>query len=178
MDRFRPESFLPLTPVAFEILLALADGEQHGYSIMREVNVRSSGAVTLHPGTLYRALARLLESGLIDELAERPDPAADDERRRYYRLTKRGIAVARAEAQRIASQLAAPAQPQVARRSGVTWALEPPFPSRWRCSPTRALSGGDSATRCGATSSARSLPRTPPPGAFCHAGAPSSAAGI
>jgi DNA-binding PadR family transcriptional regulator len=107
MDRFRPESFLPLTPVAFEIMLALADGEQHGYSIMREVAMRSRGAVTLHPGTLYRALARLLESGLIDELAERPDSASDDERRRYYRLTSRGIAVARAEAQRIESQLAA-----------------------------------------------------------------------
>ncbi len=107
MDRFRPESFLPLTPVAFEILLALADGERHGYSIMREVSDRSRGAVTLHPGTLYRALARLLESGLIDELAERPDPAADDERRRYYRLTSRGIAVARAEAQRIESQVSA-----------------------------------------------------------------------
>jgi DNA-binding PadR family transcriptional regulator len=107
MDRFRPESFLPLTPVAFEIMLALADGEQHGYSIMREVAMRSGSAVTLHPGTLYRALARLLESGLIDELAERPDPASDDERRRYYRLTSRGIAVARLEAQRIESQLAA-----------------------------------------------------------------------
>ena len=107
MDRFRPDSFLPLTPVAFEILLALADGEQHGYSILREVERRSSGAVRLHPGTLYRALARLLESGLIDELEERPDPSADDERRRYYRLTIRGIAVARAEAERLASQLSA-----------------------------------------------------------------------
>jgi DNA-binding PadR family transcriptional regulator len=107
MDRFRPDAFLPLTPVAFEILLALADGEQHGYSIMREVAQRSSGAVTLHPGTLYRALARLLESGLIDELDERPDAANDDERRRYYRLSDRGIAVARAEAERMASQLAA-----------------------------------------------------------------------
>ena len=107
MDRFRADSFLPLTPVAFEILLALADGEQHGYSIMREVDRRSSGAVTLHPGTLYRALARLLESGLIAELDERPDPAHDDERRRYYQLTDRGIAVARAEAQRLESQLSA-----------------------------------------------------------------------
>ena len=105
MDRFRPDTFLPLTPVAFEILLALADGEQHGYSVMREVAERSGGTVTLHPGTLYRALARLLESGLIEELDERPDPADDDERRRYYRLTDRGIAVARAEAERIASQL-------------------------------------------------------------------------
>ena len=107
MDRFRPETFLPLTPVAFEILLALADGEQHGYSIMREVERRSSGAITLHPGTLYRALARLLESGLIAELDDRPDPSQDDERRRYYQLTDRGIAVARAEAARLDSQLSA-----------------------------------------------------------------------
>jgi DNA-binding PadR family transcriptional regulator len=107
MDRFRPDSFLPLTPVAFEIMLALADGEQHGYSVMREVERRSGGAVTLHPGTLYRALARLLESGLIAELEERPDPRNDDERRRYYQLTERGIAVARAEALRLESQLSA-----------------------------------------------------------------------
>jgi DNA-binding PadR family transcriptional regulator len=105
MDRFRPETFIPLTAVAFEIMLALADGDQHGYSIMRDVSHRSAGAVTLHPGTLYRALARLLESGLIQELDERPDPENDDERRRYYRLTDRGIAVARAEADRISSQL-------------------------------------------------------------------------
>jgi DNA-binding PadR family transcriptional regulator len=107
MDRFRPESFLPLTPVAFEILLALADGERHGYSIMREVERRSSGTVSLHPGTLYRALARLLENGWIDELDERPDPGTHDERRRYYQLTERGVAVARAEAERMASQLSA-----------------------------------------------------------------------
>lgn len=107
MDHLRAESFLPLTPVAFEILLALADGEQHGYSIMREVERRSTGAVVLHPGTLYRALARLLESGLIEELAERPAPEHDDERRRYYQLTEKGIAVARAEAERLASQLSA-----------------------------------------------------------------------
>src|SRR5919106_5679072 len=107
MDRLRTDAFLPLTPVAFEILIALADGEQHGYSIMREVERRSSGAVTLHPGTLYRALARLLESGLIEELDERPDPEHDDQRRRYYQLTSKGIAVARAEAERLASQLAA-----------------------------------------------------------------------
>jgi DNA-binding PadR family transcriptional regulator len=105
MDRLRVEAFLPLTPVAFEILLALADGEQHGYRIMQEVNARSGGAVTLHAGTLYRALARLLEQALIEEIAERP--TEDDERRRYYRLTERGIMVARAEANRLAGQLAA-----------------------------------------------------------------------
>ncbi|MFM8536038.1 MAG: PadR family transcriptional regulator [Acidimicrobiia bacterium] len=107
MDKFRPESFLPLTPVAFEILLALADEERHGYSILQEVETRSGGAVSLHAGTLYRALARLLESALIEELSQSPDPSSGDERRRYYRLTARGIAVARAEAERLEGQLAA-----------------------------------------------------------------------
>jgi len=106
MDKFRPESFLPLTPVAFEILLALADGERHGYSILQEVETRSGGAVSLHAGTLYRALARLLESDLIEELNESPVPSSD-ERRRYYQLTTRGIAVARAEVGRLEGQLAA-----------------------------------------------------------------------
>jgi DNA-binding PadR family transcriptional regulator len=106
MDKFRPDSFLPLTPVAFEIMLALADGERHGYSILQEVDARSGGTVSLHAGTLYRALARLLESELIEELGS-PDPTNDDERRRYYRLTSRGIAVARAEVGRLEGQLAA-----------------------------------------------------------------------
>jgi DNA-binding PadR family transcriptional regulator len=105
MDKFRPESFLPLTPVAFEILLALADGERHGYSILQEVESRSGGAVSLHAGTLYRALARLLESNLIEELDA--NGRSDDERRRYYRLTTRGIAVARAEVGRLEGQLSA-----------------------------------------------------------------------
>ncbi len=104
MDRFRLDAFLPLTPVAFEILLALADGERHGYSILQEVEARS--AVALHAGTLYRALARLLESRLIEELDAPPDAASADERRRYYRLTERGIAVARAEVRRLEGQLA------------------------------------------------------------------------
>jgi DNA-binding PadR family transcriptional regulator len=107
MDKFRPETFLPLTPVAFEIMLALADGERHGYSILQEVESRSAGAVSLHAGTLYRALARLLENDLIAELNESPDQSNSDERRRYYRLTTRGVAVARAEAGRLEGQLAA-----------------------------------------------------------------------
>ncbi|MFP5378794.1 MAG: PadR family transcriptional regulator [Vicinamibacteria bacterium] len=106
MDKFRPDAFLPLTPVAFEILLALADEDRHGYSIMQEVAQRSGGAVALHAGTLYRALARLLESALIEELDERP-ARGDDERRRYYRLTARGRAVAAAEAARLAGQVEA-----------------------------------------------------------------------
>lgn len=107
MDKFRPESFLPLTPVAFEILLALADGERHGYSILQEVETRSGGAVSLHAGTLYRALARLLESELIEELDRLPETSNGDERRRYYRLTARGIAVAKSEVGRLEGQLAA-----------------------------------------------------------------------
>lgn len=107
MDTFRPDELLPLTPVAFEILLSLADGEQHGYRIMQDVEARTGGRITLHAGTLYRALARLLEHELIEELSERPDPASTDGRRRYYRLTARGLAVARAEAARLADQVAA-----------------------------------------------------------------------
>ena len=107
MDKFRADHFLPLSPVAFEILLALADGDRHGYSILQEIETRSSGAISLHAGTLYRALARLLESGLIDELEAPPASGNDDERRRYYRLTSRGIAVARAEASRLEGQVMA-----------------------------------------------------------------------
>src|ERR1044072_8329290 len=107
MDKFRPESFLPLTPVAFEILLALADEERHGYSILQEVETRSGGAVSLHAGTLYRALARLLESDLIEELRQSPDPSSDDERRRYYRLTPRGTDVPKGEVGRRRGQPAA-----------------------------------------------------------------------
>jgi len=105
MDRFRPDQYLPLTPVSFEVLLALADGDQHGYRIMQDVNARSGGMVQLHAGTLYRALARLLEQDLIEELDERPT-GNSDERRRYYRLSARGRAVAAAEAARLAGQLA------------------------------------------------------------------------
>ena len=105
MDRFRPGAFLPLSPIAFDILLALADGERHGYSILQEVESRSGAA--LHAGTLYRALARLLESRLIQEVDAPPDAGSEDERRRYYRLSERGIAVERAEMERLESQLAA-----------------------------------------------------------------------
>jgi DNA-binding PadR family transcriptional regulator len=99
-----PERFLPLTAVVFEILLALADGERHGYDVMQDVERRTGSQIVLHAGTLYRALSRLLDQGLIEELDERPDPGGD-ERRRYYRLTALGRAVARAEAARLASQV-------------------------------------------------------------------------
>ena len=105
-DRLRPERFLPLAPVWFEILLALAADDLHGYAVMQEVARRSNGAVTLHPGSLYRALARLVEDGLIVELDARP-PSGDDERRRYYQITPLGRAVARAEAERLRALLRA-----------------------------------------------------------------------
>jgi DNA-binding PadR family transcriptional regulator len=100
------DRFLPLTPVVLEIALALAPGERHGYEIMQEVERRTDGQIVLHPGTLYRALGRLLDQGLIEELDERPADS-DDERRRYYRLTALGQAVARAEVERLASQVSA-----------------------------------------------------------------------
>jgi DNA-binding PadR family transcriptional regulator len=101
-----PGDFLPLTPIAFDILLSLADGEQHGYSIMRGVQERT-GAVEIHAGTLYRALNRLLSQGLIIELDDRPAPELDDERRHYYRMTPLGAQVLRAEARRLESQVLA-----------------------------------------------------------------------
>lgn len=97
-----PRGYLPLTPVAFEILLALADAERHGYGVLLEVERRTGGSVKLRPGTLYRALNRMLETGLVVEAAARPDRALDDERRRYYRLTQLGHEVAAAEARRLA----------------------------------------------------------------------------
>ena len=103
-DRAR-EALPTVTPVAFQILLTLADGERHGYAIMREVADRTDGAVRLGPGTLYGSLQRLRESGLIGEGAERADTELGDERRRYYRITDRGLAVAKAEARRLDSML-------------------------------------------------------------------------
>jgi DNA-binding PadR family transcriptional regulator len=99
----RPESLLPLTSVVFEILVSLATEDRHGYSILSDVRERTGEP--LLPGSLYRAMARLLEGGLVEELDERPDAALDDERRRYYRLTPLGRDVARAEAARLERQL-------------------------------------------------------------------------
>jgi DNA-binding PadR family transcriptional regulator len=93
---------LPLSPAAFSILLALKDGDKHGYAILREVSLSSNGALKLLPGTLYNLLKRMLEDGWIEELDERPDPLLDDQRRRYYRLTAIGERVAGLEAERLA----------------------------------------------------------------------------
>ena len=102
MARFDPSAYLPLTAAEFQVLVALADGEKHGYAIGKEVARRTDGQVTLRAATLYTVLKRLLDGGMIDESAARPDPALDDERRRYYRLTDRGRKVAEAEAERLA----------------------------------------------------------------------------
>jgi DNA-binding PadR family transcriptional regulator len=92
---------LPLTPAVLHILLALADEERHGYGIMREVEGRTGGQTRLGPGTLYGSIKRMLADGLIEESDERPDPAMDDQRRRYYRITGFGRRVAGAEAERL-----------------------------------------------------------------------------
>jgi DNA-binding PadR family transcriptional regulator len=91
----------PLSPAAFSILMALQDSELHGYAILTKVSELTHGEVRLLPGTLYNLLKRMLEDGWIEELDERPDPALDDERRRYYRLTGLGERVVKDEAQRL-----------------------------------------------------------------------------
>jgi DNA-binding PadR family transcriptional regulator len=95
------KTLLPLPVSEFQILLALADEERHGYAIMREVATRTDGDVQLGPGTLYGAIKRMVTSRLIEESDERPDPDLDDERRRYYRITALGRQAAVAEARRM-----------------------------------------------------------------------------
>jgi DNA-binding PadR family transcriptional regulator len=100
------DTLLPLTPAVFHILLALSGGERHGYAIMREIETSTQGQLRVGPGTLYRSIKQMLAQGLIAEADERPDPALDDERRRYYRLTDFGQRVAQAEARRMARLVA------------------------------------------------------------------------
>ena len=99
------DSFLPLPTAVFHILVALADRDRHGYSIMQDVAERTSGKVRLSAGTLYSSIRRMLEGGLVEELRESPDPESQDERRRYYRLTPFGRSVAVAEAKRLSELL-------------------------------------------------------------------------
>jgi len=96
-----PQKSISLTPAAFHILLVLADGENHGYAIMREVAENTQGKMRLGPGSLYGTIKRMLADGWIEESDERPDPQLDDERRRYYRLTGVGQKLVRAEAERL-----------------------------------------------------------------------------
>ena len=97
------ERFLPLPASVMHIVVALADGEKHGYAIMRDVAELSGGAVRMGSGTLYGSIKRMLDQGLIEEADERPDPALDDQRRRYYRLTGLGHRVGAAENRRLSS---------------------------------------------------------------------------
>jgi len=108
------DAFLPLPPVTFHILMALADGDRHGYAIIQDVETRTDGELRLGAGTLYRSIHRMLEQGLIVESSRRPARALDDERRRYYRLTALGTAVAKAETRRL-TQLV-----RLARARGLT----------------------------------------------------------
>jgi DNA-binding PadR family transcriptional regulator len=94
--------FLPLTPAVFHILLALADGQKHGYGVIVDVRERTAGEIRLGTGTLYTAIKRLLGQGLIQEADGESDNAGGaDERRRYYQLLPRGLEVAQAEAARL-----------------------------------------------------------------------------
>jgi DNA-binding PadR family transcriptional regulator len=93
---------LPLTAPVFHILLALAGEDRHGYGIMLDVARQTDGALQLGPGTLYGCLKRMVAAGMVEECDERPDPALDDERRRYYRMTAAGRRAAHAEAKRLA----------------------------------------------------------------------------
>lgn len=108
---------LPLTPAVFHILLALADRDRHGYGIILDIASRTGGALRLGTGTLYTAISRLLEQGLIEDSDERPAEDQDDERRRYYRLTPFGRDVANAEARRLAALV------RMARARGINGAL-------------------------------------------------------
>ena len=111
----RPDAagLLPLSPAVFHILVSLADGDRHGYAIIQDVAARTGGEVRLGPGTLYRSIQRMIEQDLIIETDTRPAPEADDERRRYYRITALGRAAARAEAERLAGLV------KLARASGL-----------------------------------------------------------
>ena len=101
----KPDDLLPLTPGMFHVLIALADGEKHGYAIIKEVARRTDGVIRLSAGTLYTLIRRFVQDGVIAESAHRPEAALDDERRRYYKITDFGREVARAEAARMESTL-------------------------------------------------------------------------
>lgn len=112
-----PDSFLPLSAPVFSILLALGGGSRHPYGIMQEIDQRTGGRAVILPGTLYTSIARMLAQGLIEESSDRPEPEEDDARRRYYRLTPLGRAVAAAEAERMTILL------EVARENDIAPAL-------------------------------------------------------
>jgi DNA-binding PadR family transcriptional regulator len=99
------ETLLPLPSATFHILMAVADEDRHGYAIIQDISLRTDGELKMSAGTLYRSIQRMQEQGLITETRERPAPEDDDERRRYYRITPFGLAVARAEARRLSQMI-------------------------------------------------------------------------
>lgn len=112
LSRADVDAFLPLPTATLHILMALSEEDRHGYAILQDVEARTRGAVRMSAGTLYRSVQRMLEQGLLVEIQDRPAPEQDDERRRYYRITAFGKAVARAEASRLTALL------KLARASG------------------------------------------------------------
>ncbi len=104
-ERDDPAALVPLPEATFHILVSLADEDRHGYAIIQDVAARTGGVLRIGPGTLYRSIQRMLEQGLILETQERPAPELDDERRRYYRLTPFGRAVAQAEVSRLSQAI-------------------------------------------------------------------------
>ena len=111
-----PEVSLDLTPAVFQVLLALGDGEKHGYAILKEVEEQSDGHVRLSTGTFYAMIKRLLSEGIITECRNRPPAEEDDQRRRYYRLTPLGRQVATAEAERMERILATAREKHLLKR--------------------------------------------------------------
>src|SRR6202049_5040005 len=111
-----PEASLDLTPAMFQVLLALGDGEKHGYAILKEVEEQTNGHVRLSTGTLYAMIKRLLSEGIIAECRNRPPAEEDDQRRRYYRLTPLGRQVATAEAERMERILATAREKHLLKR--------------------------------------------------------------
>jgi DNA-binding PadR family transcriptional regulator len=112
-DQPEIDALLPLPPATFHILIALAEDDRHGYAIIQDIAARTNGEVRLSAGTLYRSIQRMQEQGLISETRQRPAPEEDDERRRYYRISAFGAAVARAEARRLSQMV------RLARASGL-----------------------------------------------------------
>ena len=110
----QPRNVPPLSRTAMHVLLAIGPAERHGYAIMSEIARMTEGATRLGPGGVYTTIKRLLDDGLIEECDERPDPELDDQRRRYYRLTGTGRAVAGAEVRRL----------EVLVRAARPWALD------------------------------------------------------
>ncbi len=117
-DGREARDLLPLTPAVLHILLALADGERHGYGIMKEVEERTRGKTRLGPGTLYGSIKRMLADGLIEESEEHPDRKLDDQRRRYYRITDFGRRVAGAEADRLGELVRTAREKKLLGRTG------------------------------------------------------------